>query len=313
MDPLGTFVAAAATATTPILVTAIGGAFADRARATNIAMEGMMLVAAFFALAVTSAMGDAWVGLAAGVGMAVVLALGLAFVVYWLGCDLFIAGIGLNLLASGLTLLLLEVVYNEPGTYTAMGAPSLPKVRIRELSDLPIVGGLFGNQSIVFWIVVAIVVIAQIVMTRTRFGFWVRATGENEDAAAAAGISVLRVRVAALVISGACAGIGGAYLSIAALNVFATDMTAGRGFIALAAILAGGATILGTTFWAVLFGIAAAAAIRFQTLAIPKELVLMLPYVATIVALAIFGFRRWRTTRWSAADIGYVPPILPRG
>ncbi len=312
MRELAQYLSVAFTASTPILVTAIGGAFAERARATNIAMEGMMLVSAFFALAVTAASGSAWLGLLGGVAAAEVLALILAVAVFTFGCDLFIAGIGLNLLASGLTLLLLGVLYDEPGTYSPLDAPSLPRVDLGPLADVPLLGTALQGQSVLFYLTIALVVLGHVVLRRTRLGVWIRAVGEHEEAATAAGISVVGVRTATLLISGFTAGIGGAFLSISALGVFAADMTSGRGFIALAATIFGGGTVLGTSLAAGLFGLAEAASIRFQQLAIPVELVLMLPYLVTILALTVYGLRRRRSVRWATADIGYLPPVLPR-
>lgn len=311
MSALGSFLAGAVAATAPILVTAIGGAFAERARYTNIAMDGMMLAAAFAALSVAVVTGSAWIGLGAAIAVGVLAALMMSWIVQVLRCDLIIVGIGFNMLVSGATLLLLNVLYAEPGTYSPFDAPTLPRIRLGAIDNhFPLIGEIFDRQSILIPIILAVFVAVWIIEKRSVFGAHVIAVGSNENAAAAVGLSITRIRTMALVASGATAGIGGAFLAISALGVFSVDMTGGIGFIALAAIFFGGASTTKTALASVIFGLAYAASTHFQGSIIPVQFVLMTPYLATIAALLLMGlYSRARGRPLISPDIA--SPVAP--
>ncbi len=311
MRDLELFLATALSTMTPILVTAIGGAFAEKSRTTNIGMEGMMLISAFFSMVIGFQAQSAWIGLLGGIACSLLVSFLFALMIFYLGCDKIIGGIGLNLFASGLTLLLMTVWFNEPGTYKPKGMPTLPVVDIPFLENIPVIGPALNGQSVLFFITIVLVFVLRYVMEKTKYGSWVRAVGENEAAAKAAGISALKVKISTLMISGFTAGIGGAFLSISTLGLYSHNMTSDRGFIALAATIFGNGRIGGTAIAAMIFGTAEGAAIRLQSENMPVQILSMLPYAATILALVVYGIRKKRRGERENLE-SYVPSVVPK-
>jgi simple sugar transport system permease protein len=290
---------------TPILLAALGGLYTQQAGVLNIALEGNMLVAAFTGAAVASGTGSAWAGLLAAVLASVLLAALFGLFSIRLGADLVVAGIGINLLASGATLVLMERFFGTKGNFSA-GA-RLPDVRLRFLRDVPVIGDLFGQQNILVYVGLLLIVAAHVVLYRTAFGLRVRSVGENPEAAETAGVPVRRVRFLTVLISGVLCGLAGAHLSIGYNSEFTANMTSGRGFIALAAQTFGNATPIGTALASLFFGLADAVSIRLQTRGFQSQFVQMIPYIATIVALVLVArrgslLRRRRTVRPETAD-----------
>lgn len=309
---IAVFLSLAIASTIPVLATSLGGLFAERARATNIGMDGSMLVGALAALAVADHVGSAWLGLLAGMVAGAVLALLLAFTTYVLRSDIIIGGIAWNLVASGLSLLVITAVFHQPGTYAPSGVDVLPRVNLGPLVDLPLLGRALSGQSVLVWITLVLVVVAWVVMNRTRFGLHVRATGINEEAVRAAGINPTRIRILTLLISGLAAGLGGSFLTISSVAAFNSQVTNGAGFIALAAIIFGRATVLGSTAASLLFGFSVAVALQLQASNIISPMLLgALPYVVTISVLALYGIRQHRRTRFQSSDTNFTPVIVP--
>lgn len=314
MNAVADFLSLALSSTIPIIVTAVGGMFAERARATNIALDGTMLLSALAAIAVAASTGSPWFGLLAGIVAGMAYAAVLAFAAFVLRCDILIAGIAANLLATGLSLLILSNVLGSTGTYAPQGVSLLPRIPLGPLADIPVLGGALDKQSVLLYLVLASVVAGAITLNRTRFGVHVKAVGEAEDAAEAAGIRPLRVRTAALLVSGALAGVGGTYLSLSSVGSFNFNLTGGLGFIAFAAVIFGRATPSGTIVASVLFGVATALAIQLQGLGIvDQQLLHSLPYVVTVIALAFRSIRQRRLERYDVSDTSFLPAIVPRG
>lgn len=314
MNPAADFLSLALSSTIPIVVTAIGGMFAERARATNIALDGTMLLSALAAIAVGASTGTPWLGLVAGMVAGTVYAGVLAFAAFVLRCDILIAGIAANLLATGLSLLIVQNVLGSTGTYAPSGVTLLPRIPLGPLAEIPVIGPALDGQSVLLYLVFASVVAGAITLNRTRFGVHIKAVGEAEDAAEAAGLRPTLVRTAALLVSGALAGVGGTYLSLSSVASFNFDLTGGLGFIAFAAVIFGRATPSGTILAASLFGIATALAIQLQaTGIIDQQLLHSLPYIVTIVALAFRSIRQRRLERYDVSDTTFLPAIIPRG
>lgn len=314
MNPIADFLSLALSSTIPIIVTAIGGMFAERARATNIALDGTMLISALAALAVGAGTGSPWLGLLAGMLAGVLYAGLLAFAAFVLRCDLLIAGIAANLLAVGITLLVVQNVLHSTGTYAPTGVSLLPRIPIGPLADIPVLGRAFDNQSVLLYLAVVVVVVGAVTLNRTPFGVHVKAVGESDEAAEAAGLRPVWIRTGTLLISGALAGIGGTYLSLSSVASFNSDLTGGLGFIAFAAVMFGRATPSGTIIASVLFGVALALSIQLQgTGIIDQQLLQALPYVATVVALAFQSIRQRRRNRFNVSDTSFLPAIIPRG
>ena len=265
---------------TPLIYAALGGVLSERAGVVNIGLEGILIAGAFTAVAVSGATGSPLLGALAGVVAGALLAALLAYAATKLAVDQIVAGTGLNIAALAAAAYGLVLVYHQPGA--SHEVPALGKA---------------GET----WLIVLAFVAAAVLhfgLTRTPWGLRVRACGEDPGAAESAGIDALRTRFGAVVIGGAIAALGGVYLSLAELDLYSDGMTAGRGFIALAAVIFGRWTPLGATGAALFFGFFAALQYSLQRAGVPSELMQALPYLAALVALAGLAGR----SRAPAAD-----------
>lgn len=283
----------------PLLLAAIGGAFTQQGNILNIGLEGMMLIGAFSAIAVGSAVDNALVGVIAAMVAGLVLALVYAVATLGLKADFIVVGIAVNLLAAGISVFLLTVLYGNPGITPGDQTIRLPRIDLGVLGDIPVIGQAMNNQTAIVWLALLSVPVASYVLYRTRFGVHLRAVGEDQEAAEAAGISVNRVKFGSILISGLLCGLAGAHLAMATLGSFMADMTAGRGFIAVAALTFGLARPVRTMVAAFIFGAADAIADLMGIAGINSNLALMTPYIITIVALVLVGlrFRKIRAQR----------------
>jgi len=255
---------------TPLLLAALGGLWSERSGVINIGLEGMLLAGAFTAAVVTHFVHNPWLGLAAAILAGMLTALVHAFVCITCKADQVVSGTAINILFLGLPALLSGALFESTGA-----TPQIPKDQL--LPVAPIV------------LAFALVPITWYVLNRTRFGLRLRAVGENPEAADTAGIRVDAVRYAGVILSGALAAIGGAYLSIGQSSLFTRNMSAGRGFIALAALIFGKWRPVQTMLACLLFGLAEAVTIQMQGVTpIPVEFIQIIPYVLTIVVLAGF-------------------------
>ncbi len=255
---------------TPLLLASLGGLWSERSGVINIALEGLLLAGAFTAAVVTHFLHNPWLGLTAAILAGMATALVHAFVCITCKADQVVSGMAINILFLGLPALLSGAFFDSTGA-----TPQIPKGQLLPIA--PIVMAF------------ALVPITWYVLNRTRFGLRLRAVGENPEAADTAGIRVEAVRYAGVILSGALAAIGGAYLSIGQSSLFTRNMSAGRGFIALAALIFGKWRPIQTMLACLLFGLAEAITIQMQGVTpIPVEFIQMIPYVLTIVVLAGF-------------------------
>ncbi|MFJ7048807.1 ABC transporter permease [Streptomyces sp. NPDC101112] len=298
------FLAAVLRVCTPYVLAALGGLIAERAGVPNIALEGSMLSAACTGALVAGYSGSVWAGAACGIAAGCLLALLLGVLHLHLGADAIIAGIGINLLASGATAYAVYALLGDKGGTSRLRSGTLPTVDLPLLGDVPGLGTVIGSQNLMTWVAVAAAPAVAWLLLRTRFGFHLRAVGEFPDAARSVGIRVGRVRFVALALSGALAGAAGVFLSMGAVSFFVTDMTAGRGYIALAAVYLGMLRPWGVFLAALGFGAAEALAVQLGNLSVPSQLVSALPYAFTLLALAVFARRRRRP---AAATTGAIP------
>lgn len=266
---------------TPLVWAAIGGLYSERSGVINIALEGLMLAGAFTAAAVTWYAESPWIGLAAAMLAGGAVAALLAVICIRFEANAVVAGTGINILFLGLPSVLSGALFLSSGS-----TPQVPQEQL-----VP----ALGEVSLLSVLALAIVVATAYTLSRTRFGLRLRAVGENPEAADAAGVRVLRIRYAAVILSGVLAGIGGAYLSVGQSSLFTRNMTAGRGFIALAALIFGKWRPVQTMLACLLFGFADALTIQMQGVAklpsgedVPVQFIQMIPYVLTIVVLAGF-------------------------
>ncbi|OFZ18264.1 MAG: sugar ABC transporter permease [Bdellovibrionales bacterium GWB1_55_8] len=258
---------------TPLLFASLGGLVSERSGVVNIALEGMMLVGAFGAAVVALSSGSPWLGAAAGAAAGLVFAVFYALIVIQLRADQIVAGTAMNMLAAGATPFLSKILYDSTGS-----TPGLP------------IDARFQFAPVVLaW---AFVLLVWLWIAYTPSGMWLRFAGEKPEALEAAGVRVNRVRWTSVMLSGALAGIGGASLSIFLASSFSRNMTAGRGFMALAALIFGKWKPFPTAVACLLFGFADALQIRLQgvilwgTEPVPVQFIQILPYLATILVLA---------------------------
>jgi general nucleoside transport system permease protein len=285
------FLASTLEQTTPLLLAALAAMITTRANILNVAVEGMMLVAAFAAIAVGEASGSAGLALISAIGAAAAMSLIFGFVSIVLRADFIVAGLGLNILAAGGTLFVLEQVYQDPGGLRPDVFPDLWRVPSGALSWLPVIGPAFERQSVIVVIALIAVPVCSFVLYRTPVGYALRAVGEDEPAAVAAGVHAARMKLLAVLSSGLLAGLAGAQLSMDRLHFFLPDMTSGRGFIGVAATLFGGGLPWATAGAAFLFGAFGALGDRLQTFQAPPQFVLMAPYVAAVLGLVLSRLR----------------------
>jgi len=287
--------AAALRIATPLALAAIGGTICERSGIVNIALEGIMLVGAFFGTATVLATGSPWLGvlvaLVAGVAISAVHAVASVN----LRADQVVSGTAINLLALGLTGFLMELWYGHPGTTQPI--ETLPPVFSFGAMGEGFIGevwrwvnGVFLSHTPLVYLAIAIALVAQWAMYHTRWGLRLRGLGEHPRAVDTAGVSVARGRWVAVLMSGALGGLAGANLSIEQVGVFQEGFTNGRGYIALAANIFGRWTPVGSYLASLLFGFADALQIKLQpfrdVIDLPPEFFLMVPYVVTVVVLA---------------------------
>lgn len=277
---------------TPILFAALGAVIADRAGVSNIALEGTMLTSALAGVIISAFTHSAWIGLLAAVIAGIVMSLLLAYFSLNLKADIILTGIALNLLASGGTIFVLFLVAHDKGISSSLQSELMPTVVLPLIDKIPVFGPIFSGHNVLTYISLLMVLIVYLLLYKTPLGLRIRAVGENADAADSVGVGVNRIRYIALMLSGALAGFGGAYMSMGYVSWFSTNMTAGRGFIALAAEAMGRGTPIGTFLTSLLFGFAGALSNNLQSLRIPAEFVQMIPYVATIIGLIIYSSRQ---------------------
>ncbi|MDN3026158.1 ABC transporter permease [Streptomyces sp. S.PB5] len=288
------FLAAALRVATPYLLAAFGGLVAERAGISNIALEGQMLAAACTGALVAGYSGSVALGALSGITVATLLGLLLAALRLELGADAIIAGIGLNLLASGATAYAVYTLLDDKGGTSGLDSGTLPTVPLPGIESIPVLGDVLSGQNLITWLAFLAAPFVAWLFYRTTFGFHLRAVGETPDAAASVGIPVRRVQYTGLALSGALAGLAGVFLSMGYVSFFVRDMTAGRGFIALAAVFLGGLRPWGVFLAALGFGAAEALAVQLGTLDVPPQLVSTIPYAMTLVALALYAWRRKR-------------------
>jgi ABC-type uncharacterized transport system permease subunit len=270
---------------TPLVFAALGGLFSERSGVVNIGLEGMMLMGAFFGIWGADVTGSWFLGLLIGMAAGGVLALLHALFSVTMRADQIVSGFALNFLALGITGYFFIDIYGTQGTPD--NVPRVPEVTLPLIEDIPFFGDIFGQMNLLIWIGLLTVLLTWVVVFRTPAGLRLRSSGENPLAAETAGLSVVRTRYLAVTTSGLLAAAGGAYLSIGFVGSFTQNMTAGRGFIALAVLICGRWRPASALAFALLFGFSSALAQRLPAFS-PSAATLFqaLPYVLTLVAVA---------------------------
>lgn len=268
----------------PLALPAIGGTFSERTGVVNIAMEGIMLIGAFFGVTFAYLTNSAWLGLLGALICGGLAAAALAWGAIRVSADQTVLGMAINIFAAGITAFLLDTLFGFNGT--PVTTPKLPNLNIPGLDQIPYFGVIFKDQSVLVYVMVVLVFLSHWFLFHTRLGLRMRSVGEHPLAADTLGINVWRMRYLGVIIGGLFSALGGAYLSIGVLNSFTVNMTNGRGYIALAAMIFGKWTPFGSFGAALIFGFSTALGIVLQGQGISSNLLQMIPYALTILALA---------------------------
>ncbi|MFC7789266.1 ABC transporter permease [Microbacterium sp. MAHUQ-60] len=285
--PMISLLSGALALATPLIFGALGGVIGERAGVVNIAIEAQLLAGAFSAAIVASLTGTPWAGLVAAMVAGVLVALVLAVFAITYYVDQVIVGVVLNVLVIGITTFLFRQVL-APNQATMNTVEPFQRLAIPGLSEIPVIGPILFRQTIVVYLMYVIVFVVWYGMYRTRWGLRMRAVGEHPQAADTVGINVARTRYMNVLIAGAIAGMGGAFYTLVSVPRFNPEMTAGAGFIALAAVIFGKWDPIKATLAALLFGFATNLQSVLSVIGspVPSQFMLMLPYVVTIFAVA---------------------------
>lgn len=283
--------ASALGALTPILFAALAGALCQRAGVFNISLEGTMLVGCFAGVAGSWYTGNVWLGvlvaMIAGTAYSLILAVGhVSF-----GGDAIVLGVAVNLLAVGLTSFLVRTVFGTRGMFSDPALQGLPAL------DIPFVGTVLSGHSALVYLSWLTVVALAVLLYRHPWGLRLRGIGERPEAAASLGVSVTRYRYGVLLAAGALCGLAGAQLALGNVTLFSENMTAGRGWIAVVAVMLGRALPYGVLAAAVLFGLAEAFGFRLQGIGLPQQATDAAPYVVTLLALFVSSARLRKRTK----------------
>ncbi|MFO1032749.1 MAG: ABC transporter permease [Hyphomicrobiales bacterium] len=292
------------TAATPLLLAALGELVTERSGVLNLGVEGMMSIGAVSAFAVAFTTGSPYLGILAAIVAGVLLSLVFAFLTLVMVSNQVATGLALTLLGLGLSALIGESFVGQPGV-------KLDKLHIPGLSDIPFLGPIIFGQDVLVYFSLALTAAIAYVLTRTRIGLVIRAVGDNHGSAHALGFGVNTVRLACIAFGGACAGLGGGYLSLAYTPLWIENMTAGRGWIALALVVFGSWMPYRLAIGAYLFGTVMILGFALQSkgAGIPAQFLSSLPYLVTIAALVVISARRSRNRTNAPACLGqsFVP------
>jgi simple sugar transport system permease protein len=285
VDLLSDLSAASLRLSIPLIFAALGGVLCERSGVYNIGLEGMILSGAFGAAIGTGFSGEPVVGLAMGLVCGLVVGSLLAFLTVGLGVDQFVSGIAVNVLALGLTAFFARIAFHGQANTTVLAG--FKPLRVCGLEQLPLVGPTFFNQNCLVYLMYLIVPAMSVLLSRTRWGLNIKAVGENPHAADAAGLPVNRIRFLCVVSGCALASLGGCYLVLAQVFVFSEHMSAGKGFVALAAVILGRWRPVGAFAACLFFGFCDALQLRlqFEHPDVPYQVFVVLPYLASILAL----------------------------
>jgi ABC-type uncharacterized transport system permease subunit len=268
------------------LLPSLGGVISERSGVVNIAMEGLMLAGAFFAVVADLAWQNVWAATAVAMLAGGLMALIHAVVSIRYRADQIVSGIAINIFAAGLTVFLVNRLYGLQNIGHVGQSNLLPNVNIPLLATIPFAGRVLFQQNIVVYVALALLILMHVVLFRTRLGLRIRSVGEHPQAADTAGINVYSIRYGAVIASGLLCGLAGAFLAIGVSNTFVPNMTGGRGYIALAAMIFGKWTPFGAFVACVIFGLGQAIYDNNSIIHVSPYLLSMLPYILTLVVLA---------------------------
>lgn len=283
--------AAALRLSVPLILSSIGGCFGDKAGIFNIALESFMLCAAFFATMGTYMTGSPYAGVFCGILAGLCCSLVFGLLVFHMGSSGMVVSIAMNLGMDAFTSFLLLNIFGKRGSFMDPRLVSLPEFKIPVLASIPYVGEVLGTHNLVVYFTLFAVAGTWAAMYKTPFGLRLRSIGINEKAAQTTGTNVLHYKWYSVLITGVFTGIAGAILPLGGTSIFTENMSAGRGFLAVAAIMIAKGNPFYAALYSFLFAYAQALAASMQNFGIPSQIVLALPYLLTVVILLLSGIR----------------------
>lgn len=285
------FVFTAIRVMTPILFAALACMVFTKGGIDAIGTEGIMLSCALAGPVGAYFTKSATLGLLTAILVGIVLSCLFGYFTIILDTNPVLAGIALNTLSGGLTIFIIYFLTGNKGSTQSLNSPVVPDVEIPLLKNIPVLGEILSGHSVLTYVAILITIALGIFFWKTPAGLRIRAVGENEHAAKSVGLSVMKYKYIALVMAGTLAGLGGAYMSMSYVSFFSREMIAGRGWIGMAAESMGRGTPWGITASVFLFGIADSLSIRLQLLNLPSQLIQCIPYMVTIIAIAVYSYK----------------------
>ncbi|MGL4736603.1 MAG: ABC transporter permease [Cellulosilyticaceae bacterium] len=280
--------------TTPILLVTLAAALCSKVKIFNIAMEGTMMTGAFFSIVANYFTGSIILSVLAGIVSSMIVSGLVGFCVIKLKASAVVVGMAVNTMMTGVTTYLLFLIFNTKGVFSDPSLVSLPKVNLPFVEDIPFVGTMLSNLTVVDYLAFVIAIGMYIFLYKTVLGFRLRAVGINEEAAKSLGTPVERYQFLTITLSGILTGLGGCLLSMSTVTLFIQNITSGRGYIALAANNLGQSHPLGVLVSSLFFGISQAMGNALQNTSLKTQITASIPYVATIVALVLFSMHSSR-------------------
>lgn len=277
---------------TPLILASLGAVITSNAGITNIGIEGVMLISALAGVFASAFGFGPWFGLLIAILTGVVCSLAIGYVSMTLKADSVLTCIAFNTMALGGTVYFMYAVVKDKGTTLALSSGKLPSIHIPFIQNIPLVGDVISNHNVISYVAFVMIFVVYVLLYKTPLGLRIRSAGKSPMALSSVGVSLIKTRYIALGISGILGGMAGAFMSMGYVTWFSKNMTAGRGFIALAADAMGNSTPLGATLSSLLFAIAEALSYSLQVTTIPPELVQMLPYLVTILGLIVYSVKR---------------------
>lgn len=283
---------------TPLILAVLGGLFAHKANVLNIGLEGMMLMGAFSSTLFVLITGSLWLGILISVLLTLILGLVFAFLGVTMKSNFIITGFGINIFVAALSSFVLKYMQMANINVSSIIDVTSLKIDIPLLKDIPLLGKLISGHTLITYISFLLIIAVSIIMYKTKFGVYVRVVGENEEAAKSVGINSTKIKYIAILIGAALCALAGANLAVERMALFTNNMTAGRGFIAIAAIYCGQAKPLKSSIYAVLFGLAKSLAINLALFAGPiSGLFETVPYLMIVVVLFAVSAAEYRRTK----------------
>ncbi|MCS5713564.1 ABC transporter permease [Herbiconiux sp. CPCC 205716] len=281
------FVATVIAQALPLMLASVGETIGEQAGVLNLGLEGVMLIGAYVAFVTTLTTGNFWFGMLAGAVGGVVANLAMLVLNVWLGLNQIVIGLAVTLIGEGIT----SVLYLQNYTKSPASLGSQPSMPIPGLSEIPVVGQAVFSQSGIFWVVILITLGLAFAMARTNWGLSTRSAGQKPSSLDAAGGSVMRTRSIAVVLNGALAGMGGAYLALLTTSTFSPMLTNGLGFIAIVITMLSRGRILIVMITSLVYGLAVAIgpALQVSGVSVPADIIKMLPFLIVIVMLIVFA------------------------